>query len=165
MLGMPSKSRVPQAWPCRSNPVIDRPCRSTHLPTLPPCPRTPTLLQVPPFSDLPATTGALLVKAVAPANLDAAGEQLFTGLVPDTWCVGAGAGAGAGHGAGTAWVGRVAAEGLTVYSTQMAWFGAWCTVCADTLQVAQGPIKQGLGPYRLQLSAPALARREWHLAI
>lgn len=102
-----------------------RPRESTHFTTLSPClPRRPTLLQVPPFSDLPTTTGALLVKAVAPANLDAAGEQLFTGLVPDTWCVecgrrGWGLVRGLAHmDADTAWVGRAAAQRLAVGSTQ-----------------------------------------------
>ncbi|GLC38437.1 hypothetical protein PLESTB_001578000 [Pleodorina starrii] len=44
------------------------------------------LMKVPTFSELPPTSGALLVKSVPPSAgaLDAAAEQLFTGLVPDT---------------------------------------------------------------------------------
>ncbi|EFJ43641.1 programmed cell death protein 6 interacting protein X [Volvox carteri f. nagariensis] len=43
------------------------------------------LMKVPAFSELPVTSGALLVKSAAPSagSLDAAGEQLFAGLVPE----------------------------------------------------------------------------------
>ena len=45
------------------------------------------LPQVPAFIDLPANTGALLVKVVMPASLDAASEGgLFSGLIPDSRC-------------------------------------------------------------------------------
>jgi hypothetical protein len=35
-------------------------------------------------ADVPAITGALLVKSVAPSNLDATSENLFSGLIPDS---------------------------------------------------------------------------------
>lgn len=35
-------------------------------------------------ADVPAITGALLVKSVAPTNLDATSENLFSGLIPDS---------------------------------------------------------------------------------
>ncbi|GBF91561.1 hypothetical protein Rsub_04301 [Raphidocelis subcapitata] len=41
------------------------------------------LEKVPPFADLPPLQGALLVKSAPPANLEADGESLFSGLVPD----------------------------------------------------------------------------------
>ncbi|KAG2435427.1 hypothetical protein HYH02_011927 [Chlamydomonas schloesseri] len=41
------------------------------------------LMKVPAFADLPPTTGALLVKPVAPTNLEGTPEHLFSGLVPD----------------------------------------------------------------------------------
>jgi hypothetical protein len=42
------------------------------------------LERVPLFADVPAVQGALLVKASAPQGLDASGEALFAGLVPDS---------------------------------------------------------------------------------
>jgi hypothetical protein len=42
------------------------------------------LERVPLFADLPPIQGALLVKAAAPQGLDASGEGLFAGLVPDS---------------------------------------------------------------------------------
>ncbi|KAI8477285.1 MAG: programmed cell death protein 6 interacting protein X [Monoraphidium minutum] len=42
------------------------------------------LEKVPPFCDLPPITGACLVKASPPANLDASSENLFSGLVPES---------------------------------------------------------------------------------
>lgn len=35
-------------------------------------------------ADVPAITGALLVKSVPPSNLDATTENLFAGLIPDS---------------------------------------------------------------------------------
>lgn len=42
------------------------------------------LERVPAFGDVPAIQGALLVKAAPPQGLDASGEALFSGLVPDS---------------------------------------------------------------------------------
>lgn len=42
------------------------------------------LERIPAFGDVPAIQGALLVKASPPQGLDASGEALFAGLVPDT---------------------------------------------------------------------------------
>lgn len=42
------------------------------------------LERVPPFADVPAITGALLVKSVPPTSLDATAENLFSGLIPDS---------------------------------------------------------------------------------
>jgi hypothetical protein len=42
------------------------------------------LERVPAFADVPPIQGALLVKASPPSGLDASGEALFSGLVPDS---------------------------------------------------------------------------------
>jgi hypothetical protein len=42
------------------------------------------LERVPAFADVPVVQGALLVKASPPQGLDASGEALFSGLVPDS---------------------------------------------------------------------------------
>ncbi|KAF8060549.1 BRO1 [Scenedesmus sp. PABB004] len=42
------------------------------------------LERVPAFADVPPIVGAVLVKAVPPASLDASGENLFAGLIPDS---------------------------------------------------------------------------------